>query len=650
MIGFFPDPYPDELLFSACARYHERAGYRSRENTGRDLFGLQTVKVAIDLPGHLDSLLASLPHGHRHTADRLIDQNTLLPLYGPFVPQERLLRVREYMRGNYGGTIHMCLGAILTSKHDATFLRFCPLCVEADREQLGETYWHRLHNIPGINVCPIHKIFLEPSSVHIRYRGKRDEYLTAEQAVCRVPARTTEDANPLHQTYLRIAEDAAWLLKQRGLTADSTLNRARYIRLLFERGFSTYAGRVFTRELISSMKLHYSAQVLETVGCEIEKKCNWVNRLVQNTRSAQRPIQNLLFIQFLGCTAQEFFNLPTKSLPFGKGPWPCLNRASDHYKQSLITEYELSMTSGRTKSRKGTWWSPRPKGTFRCDCGFIYFRTGPDQSREARFEMSGYVALGRIWEDTFRQLYEEGYTYRQMAARLAVSNSTIKNKAVELGLITPSRTTIWAQPAVLTPVRKKRGAVKSFIDPKVRDSNRKILLDTVTANLSLGRSAIRRKLSTIYNWLLNNDEKWLYAHLPARLTSRKVNPVQVDWQARDKELAREVRKVASSVRSAVGRPVRVSATGIAGRIGKLVVISKYSDKLPLTVQALKEAAETVEEYAVRRVRWAATCYREEGMYRISRWKLQTRASLSHDVMKRPEVKSAIDEAVASLNL
>jgi hypothetical protein len=27
MIGCFPDPYPDELLYSVCARFHERVQY-----------------------------------------------------------------------------------------------------------------------------------------------------------------------------------------------------------------------------------------------------------------------------------------------------------------------------------------------------------------------------------------------------------------------------------------------------------------------------------------------------------------------------------------------------------------------------------------------------------------------------------------------
>jgi len=48
MVGFFPDPYPDELLYSVCARYHHRVRYRAHRATAQDLFGARVV-TAIDL-------------------------------------------------------------------------------------------------------------------------------------------------------------------------------------------------------------------------------------------------------------------------------------------------------------------------------------------------------------------------------------------------------------------------------------------------------------------------------------------------------------------------------------------------------------------------------------------------------------------------
>ena len=55
--------------------------------------------------------------------------------------------------------------------------------------------------------------------------------------------------------------------------------------------------------------------------------------------------------------------------PFGKGPWPCLNKAADHYKQPVIQHVNI------TRDYK----SSAPIGTFECSCKFVYARKGPDR-------------------------------------------------------------------------------------------------------------------------------------------------------------------------------------------------------------------------------------------------------------------------------
>lgn len=44
-------------------------------------------------------------------------------------------------------------------------MKYCPLCAAEDREQYGETFWHRQHQIRNINVCVRHKCRLENSHI-----------------------------------------------------------------------------------------------------------------------------------------------------------------------------------------------------------------------------------------------------------------------------------------------------------------------------------------------------------------------------------------------------------------------------------------------------------------------------------------------------
>jgi hypothetical protein len=155
MIGYFPKAHPDELLYSICARCFDRMGYPNKQALVQEIFGKRTVLACIELPSHLDNLIAVLPTGHHYTADQLIDYHTLLPFYGPFLPPARLNRVRQDMRGNNGPTIHMRIGSMASRVPLPRWLRFCTLCVHEDRKQFDECYWHRIHQIPGVVVCPV---------------------------------------------------------------------------------------------------------------------------------------------------------------------------------------------------------------------------------------------------------------------------------------------------------------------------------------------------------------------------------------------------------------------------------------------------------------------------------------------------------------
>lgn len=60
MIGFFPDPYPDELFYSACARYADRVKYPNKQLSLIKLSGQKGVSAIIDFPTRLDYFVSAL--------------------------------------------------------------------------------------------------------------------------------------------------------------------------------------------------------------------------------------------------------------------------------------------------------------------------------------------------------------------------------------------------------------------------------------------------------------------------------------------------------------------------------------------------------------------------------------------------------------
>jgi hypothetical protein len=61
MLGCFPAPYPDELLYSLCARFHGRMQYPNKKDTMQELFGDEAAIAVVDLPSNLGSLVSALP-------------------------------------------------------------------------------------------------------------------------------------------------------------------------------------------------------------------------------------------------------------------------------------------------------------------------------------------------------------------------------------------------------------------------------------------------------------------------------------------------------------------------------------------------------------------------------------------------------------
>jgi hypothetical protein len=65
------------------------------------------------------------------------------------------------------------------------------------------------------------------------------------------------------------------------------------------------------------------------------------------------------------------------------------------------------------------------------------------------------------------------------------------------------------------------------------------------------------------------------------------------------------------------------------------------DKLPLTKKALSDVVETKIQFAIRRVGWAAKCFRDEEKA-PARSELALRACVDYYIWREPEAKAALD--------
>jgi Tn7-like transposition protein D/TniQ len=636
MIGIFPDPYPDEIFYSICARLCEHAGYSKHRIAMRDIFGCEAVIASVVLPSRLDDLEARLPPGSAYTADYLIAEHSLLPFYSPFLPPERLSRLRQDMRGRKGPAIHMRSGIMASNVPLSNWLRFCPRCVVEDRDCHGECYWHRVHQVSGVEICPFHEVYLQDSNVRARNQKTRHEFVSAERSVREIERQQPGSRSPYHQTLLDIARDAYWLLWQRNLSQDLTLLQHRYRRLLSEIDLATYRGRVDISMFLQKFRNCYPPQLLQILHCELEEHIqeSWLLRLVRTPHSAQHPLHHLLLIRFLGYTVEDFFSFPSENKPFGVGPWPCLNPTCEHYRQPCIRECRIV----HSQNVRG-----KPIGTFVCICGFMYSRTGPDTIGNNQFQRNKIKAFGSLWETRLQVLWEDAsVSLRAIAHQLGVDPLTVKRQATRIGLPFP-RSVRRCFPLKIP--EKPSLSLAQISERAALETNRTTWLATIQEHPGAGVKMLRSMEPGSYTWLYRNDKMWLLEHTPL-CEKPKTQPHRVDWEKRDLQLAEDVEVAALLIKNLPGRPVHITISTIGRETGRLALLQQHLDKLPRTAGVLKEFVETREEFAVRRLWWAVTVLSLEHIY-PERWLLIRKAGVAR-LIDQPEVKDAIDAALQIL--
>ncbi|MFD2274588.1 TnsD family Tn7-like transposition protein [Undibacterium arcticum] len=102
-------------------------------------------------------------------------------------------------------------------------------------------------------------------------------------------------------------------------------------------------------------------------------------------------------------------------------------------------------------------------------------------------------------------------------------------------------------------------------------------------------------------WLYRNDRAWLDQQTALQLERpSKSAQWRVDWNKRDIKLTQAVRHWAMVFYATIP-PIRVSKTLVARSTGMQTTIEKYASRLPLTVAAIAQATESVEDFQCRRL-------------------------------------------------
>ncbi|WP_442598193.1 TnsD family Tn7-like transposition protein [Neobacillus sp. D3-1R] len=313
MINFLPLIYEDELLFSVISRYKQICGMESKRALEMDLFKIykRMGRKSVLFPQYLDTFVSNLPPTSKLSIKEIITNHTMYPFYTAMLSEQKSQSVFIAMEKGYGKCIENMVGMAGSKVKSTNYLRYCPKCYKEDLEEIGESYWRRLPQVPGALYCPTHKVLYKDSNVVIT--DCRNDFYCVDEDTCNTEVMMDTNPNQFMLLNLRYMENVSYLFKQHVIKKDLTFIINFYIDRLRERGLASKGGKIYIERLIEAFLSYYPSDYLELMQSvvDIEKEANWLRLFVRNNNKNRSPLRHLLFLQFLGITVEELYS--TKS-------------------------------------------------------------------------------------------------------------------------------------------------------------------------------------------------------------------------------------------------------------------------------------------------------------------------------------------------
>lgn len=354
MIDFFTEPYKDELIYSAIARYHFYSGNVDYKDTIEECFGKRSMIPTFEFGGRLDYLSEEL--GGRYTSEMILNNHTIFPYYAPFMDKEQRDAVVEYIKFNGSNSIYTKLGIIAGSICKKSYIYYCPICANKDIERYGEAYIHREHQLQGIIVCPHDGCLLEKYSIK-KLDISRIEYIRLERNLLNLEVNKMKINN--YDKHLKLSKNVYYLLiTNLDKVSKGDLSK-RYKYFLYKKGLARETGTVKQRKLYEEFISYYGYEFLESLesNLDYDNEYNWLKVLARKSKRLSHPLRHLLLIEFLCKDIEEFFAIEvTKKDKRIKKKEYSSNDANliklNNYKIAVLQEMKRNEGLNRTKLRE----------------------------------------------------------------------------------------------------------------------------------------------------------------------------------------------------------------------------------------------------------------------------------------------------------
>ncbi|WP_417763495.1 TnsD family Tn7-like transposition protein [Shewanella sp.] len=512
-----PRALPDETLFSRIVRSLSSSGIIKEQF----LSALVGNRRAVIHP-YLSANLTAISRSTSESAPELLCNQTLRPLFSHYLPRYQHLicdcsiSLNELIRACQLSKFREC---------EPLTVKYCPLCANDDLHNTGVAYWHCIHQIPGVDVCAVHGVWLS----HNGFKGR--EHINSN--FLPTPGRHQEKCEPLAIKFAEFAER-----KLRSIQTHSLHNRdsMQYKPLLAQKGFVTTTSRVKRIQLMNALydlseKILLSNNPLRITS---NKDFRYIESLLNGSFHVH-PFKHLL-IEFFLTHEHSFEYLQTKDSPSElKSRDACEAEA----RCCALLQYGVSMIQ-----------VSREIGKSRCYVKAVALKHGVPVNLKPK-------KITDIVKERIIDMAYKGFHRSEIARKLGISSGS-----VELIISITTGLVEWRK-------KCKSDSLKRRYQCQI--------LRYCQHHFNSSRQDVRQSCEAAFFWLYFHHPSWLDQHLPEPKKTQHVD--RVNWDERDSELSKLVTSILSKIDH------KVSRTELDRMLGSHGWLTSRKDKLPLTVEA-----------------------------------------------------------------
>lgn len=557
--------FPDETVGSVAARYHLLSCNVSTRRSLFEMFGCRGFAPNSSLPSRL-AYFAGFVRGTDSPADAhaVAASTTLLSYFTFFWCRDAAARLANEM---VAAAYPKASAGLLASTFGASdSLKYCGMCVIDDTKTFGVPYWHRVHQLPEVVICPRHMILLQE---RLRSADLLDRHALPLPPDERNSLPTPQVNPALLDMQLRFAKHSAALLELDQHYINPGTLQLTYQSRLIEKHLAKRSGRidqVALREELS--QYHHNFEFLPHSEClRSGGSCesSWLERIVRKPRTRQHPVLHLLLVDFL----------------FG-GP------------ENLMLHFRVPLEKRRPKALCVENYEEKQIRHLLIERGLSLRAAAKQMGRTVAFVRVRAKALSLHFRQNPRQISDE--LEKQIFNCLWAGSSIAETALAAMVSAVSVYRIVQADPVL-----------KAHIERRKLDANRSHRRERFAKACTSDACRVKTvgKVSPAdYAWLMRNDRDWLKQFLESQQRGSSNHRARVDWSERDTILVSKLRCVVHKLLVTDQRPVRITVSELGRRTRSVSLLQKKLYKLPQTSAYLASAVETTLEYQKRRIEWA----------------------------------------------